>query len=154
MTELNLCASYSDINRAEFIVDAVLFDMDGTLIDSIPAIESAWAQVAKKINRDPQEVIDETHGRRVMDNLRDLKPELRRMSDAQMQPHVKEFELEVLRQADEYQAEVRSRRSSMASARRSFNHTNNSNKPRTKSGLNQCVTAEAVSSRMAVSGPC
>ncbi|CAH7689972.1 HAD-like domain-containing protein [Phakopsora pachyrhizi] len=160
MTELNLCATYSDINKAEFIVDAVLFDMDGTLIDSIPAIESAWAAVAKTINRDPQEVIDETHGRRVMDNLRDLKPQLRKMSDVEMGPHVKEFELEVLRQADEYGQEVRSRKSSAASSRRASRsssplpsqHPNTENKPRTKSGLCNSVTAKDVASRMGALG--
>jgi beta-phosphoglucomutase-like phosphatase (HAD superfamily) len=128
--------------------------MDGTLIDSIPAIESAWAAVAKKINRDPQEVIDETHGRRVMDNLRDLKPDLRRMSDVQMAPHVKEFELEVLRQADEYEQEVKSRKSSAASSRRASRKSsmsaNSTNKPRTKSGLSQSITGESVTNRMKV----
>lgn len=132
----------------------IQFDMDGTLIDSIPAIESAWAAVAKTINRDPQEVIDETHGRRVMDNLRDLKPDLRKKSDAEMAPHVKEFELEVLRQADEYEQEVKSRKSSAASSRRasrksSMSATSN-NKPRTKSGLSQSITGESVTNRMKV----
>jgi len=126
------------------------------LIDSIPAIESAWAAVAKTINRDPQEVIDETHGRRVMDNLRDLKPDLRKKSDAEMAPHVKEFELEVLRQADEYEQEVKSRKSSAASSRRasrksSMSATSN-NKPRTKSGLSQSITGESVTNRMKALG--
>ncbi|KAH9455556.1 hypothetical protein MJO28_012113 [Puccinia striiformis f. sp. tritici] len=156
MSQFNLCAAYSDENKAEFIVDAVLFDMDGTLIDSIPAIESAWAAVAKKINRDPQEVIDETHGRRVMDNLRDLKPDLRRMSDVQMAPHVKEFELEVLRQADEYEQEVKSRKSSAASSRRASRKSsmsaNANHKPRTKSGLSQSITGDAVTNRMKALG--
>lgn len=156
MSQFNLCASYSDENKAEFIVDAVLFDMDGTLIDSIPAIESAWAAVAKKINRDPQEVIDETHGRRVMDNLRDLKPDLRRKSDAEMAPHVKEFELEVLRQADEYEQEVKSRKSSAASSRRASRKSsmsaNSNHKPRTKSGLSQSITGESVTNRMKALG--
>ncbi|OAV91094.1 hypothetical protein PTTG_05492 [Puccinia triticina 1-1 BBBD Race 1] len=156
MSQFNLCASYSDENKAEFIVDAVLFDMDGTLIDSIPAIESAWAAVAKKINRDPQEVIDETHGRRVMDNLRDLKPDLRRKSDVEMAPHVKEFELEVLRQADEYEQEVKSRKSSAASSRRASRKSsmsaNATNKPRTKSGLSQSITGESVTNRMKALG--
>lgn len=135
--------------------------MDGTLIDSIPAIESAWAAVAKTINRDPQQVIDETHGRRVMDNLRDLKPELRRKSDAQMAPHVKEFELEVLRQADEYDQEVRSRKSSAASSRRNSRKSSmsanaqdpaNRNKSRTKSGLSQSISGEMITNRMAALG--
>lgn len=153
MAELNLCASYSAHNKAEFIVDAVLFDMDGTLVDSIPAIESAWAAVAKKIQRDPDEVIEETHGRRVMDNLKDLYPHLRKMSDAEMQPHVKEFEIEILRQADEYGVEVKSRRSSAASSKRASRAASfNGEKPRRKSNLSNSITAEGVASRMAAMG--
>ncbi|EGG10699.1 uncharacterized protein MELLADRAFT_93581 [Melampsora larici-populina 98AG31] len=160
MAELNLCASYSAHNKAEFIVDAVLFDMDGTLVDSIPAIESAWAAVAKKIQRDPDEVIEETHGRRVMDNLKDLYPHLRKMSDADMQPHVKEFEIEILRQADEYGVEVKSRRSSAASSKRASRAASfvangepgDANKPRRKSNLSNSITAEGVASRMAAMG--
>lgn len=156
MTTLNLCASYSAVNKAEFIVDAVLFDMDGTLVDSIPAIESAWAAVAKKLNKPAVEVIEATHGRRVMDNLKDLYPNLRRLSDAEMQPHVKEFEIEILRQADEYGIEVKSRRSSMASSRRasqsaSFAGTPDE-RPRRKSALSQEVTPDNVSARMAAMG--
>ncbi|KAH9445977.1 hypothetical protein MJO28_012178 [Puccinia striiformis f. sp. tritici] len=156
MTTFNLCASYSAVNKAEFIVDAVLFDMDGTLVDSIPAIESAWAAVAKKINKPAADVIEATHGRRVMDNLKDLYPNLRKMSDAEMAPHVKEFEIEILRQADEYGIEVKSRRSSMASSRRasrtaSFAGTPDG-KPRRQSNLSQAVTPDSVSLRMAAMG--
>lgn len=156
MTTLNLCASYSAVNKAEFIVDAVLFDMDGTLVDSIPAIESAWAAVAKKINKPAAEVIEATHGRRVMDNLKDLYPNLRRLSDAEMQPHVKKFEIEILRQADEYGIEVKSRRSSIASSRRASRAASFAGTPeeksRRKSNLNQEVTADNVSARMAAMG--
>ncbi|POV94131.1 hypothetical protein PSHT_16417 [Puccinia striiformis] len=128
MTTFNLCASYSAVNKAEFIVDAVLvFDMDGTLVDSIPAIESAWAAVAKKINKPAADVIEATHGRRVMDNLKDLYPNLRKMSDAEMAPHVKEFEIEILRQA------------AMSTASRS-------------SAAGPAVTPDSVSLRMAAMG--
>ncbi|KAK9894196.1 hydrolase-domain-containing protein [Cystobasidium minutum MCA 4210] len=102
------------VQKAEFIVDAVLFDMDGTLVDSIGAVEQAWGNVAKELKMDPQVVIDHTHGRRATDNLRDLKPELKETPEPEMQPHVKEFEEKILASADEYQQEVRSRRQSMA----------------------------------------
>lgn len=140
--------------------------MDGTLVDSIPAIESAWAAVAKKIQRDPDQVIEETHGRRVMDNLKDLYPNLRKMSDAEMQPHVREFEIEILRQADEYGVEVKSRRSSAASSKRASRSASfvgspaepasatgaaeQGNKPRRKSNLSNSITADSVTARMAV----
>lgn len=134
-------------------------------MDSIPAIESAWAAVAKKIQRDPDEVIEATHGRRVMDNLKDLYPNLRKMSDAEMEPHVREFEIEILRQADEYGVEVKSRRSSAASSKRASRAASfvgspaesttpggdKDHKPRRKSNLSNSITADGVASRMAVS---
>ena len=106
--------------------------MDGTLVDSIGAVEQAWGSVADgqwhvvshihltkfhsstEINRDRQEVIDHTHGRRATDNLRDLKPELSKTPDPEMAPHVQEFEEKILASADEFHKEVRSRRESMA----------------------------------------
>lgn len=88
-----------------------------TLVDSIGAVEAAWGGVAEELGEDPEAVIAATHGRRAIDNLRDLKPELRRASDADMSPHVEEFETRILNNADEYQKEVRSRRESIASSR-------------------------------------
>lgn len=173
MSELNLYGAVSDRTQAEMVVDAILFDMDGTLVDSIAAVESAWGAVAKALHRDPQEVIDATHGRRAIDNLKDLKPHLRRMSNAEMEPHVEAFETEILRQADHYQNEVRSRRSSAASSKRQSRETSRKNsvinpalnhhhhpehsyhnnyQPRRKSSLNHSITADGVSSRMAALG--
>ncbi|KAJ2965617.1 hypothetical protein NUW54_g14059 [Trametes sanguinea] len=40
-----------------FYADAVLFDMDGTLTDSIAAVEAAWGKVANDIGQDPAYVI-------------------------------------------------------------------------------------------------
>ncbi|KAH9458678.1 hypothetical protein MJO28_005764 [Puccinia striiformis f. sp. tritici] len=161
MSQFNLCSAINDHNQAEMVVDAILFDMDGTLVDSIAAVESAWGAVAQTLNRDPQEVIDATHGRRAIDNLKDLKPQLRRMSAAEMEPHVEEFETEILRQADHFQKEVRSRRSSMASSKRQSRETSRKNsmvfnnvdhKPRRQSSLSQSITADGVSGRMAALG--
>jgi len=162
MSDFNLCSSFTQRNQAELIVDAILFDMDGTLVDSIAAVESAWGAVAKTLNRDPQEVIDATHGRRAIDNLKDLKPQLRRMSNLEMEPHVEAFETEILNQADHFQNELRSRRSSSASSKRqsrqasrrqSMAHSQTENaKPRRSSSLKHSVTAEGVSNRMAALG--
>ncbi|KAH9811619.1 HAD-like domain-containing protein [Melampsora americana] len=161
MSEFNLCSSYSAKNQAELIVDAILFDMDGTLVDSIAAVESAWGAVAETLKKDPQEVIDATHGRRAIDNLKDLKPHLRRLSNVEMEPHVEEFETEILRQADDFQTKVQSRRSSAASSKRASRETSrrgsmathdNKSAVRRKSSLNQSITADGVTSRMAALG--
>ncbi|CAH7669102.1 HAD-like domain-containing protein [Phakopsora pachyrhizi] len=147
MSEFNLCNSFSERNQAELIVDAILFDMDGTLVDSIAALESAWGAVAIALNRDPQEVIDAAHGKRAIDHLKDLKPHLRGMSNAEMVPHVEEFETEILNQADHFQNEVRSRRLISASSKRQSNPT----KP---TRLDQSLTARKVTENSAISTGC
>ncbi|SCV72698.1 BQ2448_4235 [Microbotryum intermedium] len=106
------------VEHAEFYVEGILLDMDGTLVDSIAAVESAWSSVAEELGKPADEVIAATHGRRAIDNLRDLKPQLRRLTNEQMEPHVEEFEKRILREADEFSEKVRSRRSSEASSRR------------------------------------
>ncbi|KAL9933291.1 hypothetical protein V8E36_008009 [Tilletia maclaganii] len=80
-----------------FEVDAVLFDMDGTLVDSISAVEAAWGEVACELGRNPEEVIAATHGKRAVDNLRSLKPWIKahEMDDA-----VVAFEETILQFAD------------------------------------------------------
>ncbi|KEI37701.1 uncharacterized protein L969DRAFT_89669 [Mixia osmundae IAM 14324] len=109
----------SKVEHEEFIVEAVLFDMDGTLVDSIQAVEAAWGGVALELGKDPQEVIDATHGRRAIDNLRDLRPDLAKVPESKMDPHVEEFEQKILTHADQYHNEVRSRRQSAAESIRS-----------------------------------
>ncbi|BGP00802.1 hypothetical protein RTBOTA2_002199 [Rhodotorula toruloides] len=120
------------VEHAEFDVEGILFDMDGTLVDSIKltntaasshTVEAAWAGVAQEIGQDPAEVIAATHGRRAIDNLRDLKPKLRRLTNEQMEPHVEEFEKRILKEADEFTERVRSRRSSESSSRRNSNQS-------------------------------
>ncbi|KAH6917131.1 HAD-like domain-containing protein [Coprinopsis sp. MPI-PUGE-AT-0042] len=56
----------------EIFVDAVLFDMDGTLLDSTPGVLAAWATFAKDYNLgDSLEVAHQTHGRRLYDTLKE-----------------------------------------------------------------------------------
>lgn len=64
--------------------------MDGTLVDSIAAVEAAWTSVANELGQPAEDVIAATHGRRAIDNLKDLKPQLRRLTNEQMEPHVEE----------------------------------------------------------------
>ncbi|KAG7090768.1 hypothetical protein E1B28_009853 [Marasmius oreades] len=55
------------------IVDAILFDMDGTLIDSTPGLIKAWEQFCKDYDLgDPTKIIHDTHGRRLSDTLKDI----------------------------------------------------------------------------------
>jgi len=59
-------------NAQVIIVDAILFDMDGTLIDSTPGVLSAWKTFAHDYSLgDYLHVAEETHGRRLYDTLKE-----------------------------------------------------------------------------------
>jgi len=47
-----------------------LFDLDGTLVDSLPAVERAWVNWAKRRGVDPQDVLDFIHGKQAITSLR------------------------------------------------------------------------------------
>ncbi|KAF2722682.1 HAD-like protein [Polychaeton citri CBS 116435] len=55
---------------------ALLFDMDGTLIDSTSAIEKYWHGIGKEISVDPATILQTSHGRRSIDVLSILAPHL------------------------------------------------------------------------------
>ncbi|KAH7885463.1 HAD-like domain-containing protein [Phlebopus sp. FC_14] len=86
-------------NVHTFYADAVLFDMDGTLTDSIAAVEAAWGKVARDIGQDPAYVIAATHGKRAVDNLAQFKPQIKAH---QMDDEVRKFEESILFFADAY----------------------------------------------------
>ncbi|KAI0700354.1 HAD-like protein [Cerioporus squamosus] len=85
--------------QATFSADAVLFDMDGTLTDSISAVEAAWGKVAEDIGQDPAFVIAATHGKRAVDNLSQFKPHIKAH---EMETEVQAFEESILFFADAY----------------------------------------------------
>jgi sugar-phosphatase len=49
--------------------DAVLFDMDGTLVDSAAAVEASWTEFADEHGLDPAEVIAAVHGVRAAESI-------------------------------------------------------------------------------------
>ncbi|KAI6785576.1 2-deoxyglucose-6-phosphate phosphatase [Emericellopsis cladophorae] len=59
--------------RATF--DGFLFDMDGTIIDSTPAIVKHWENLGGDIGVDPATILATSHGRRSIDVLKILAPE-------------------------------------------------------------------------------
>ncbi|KAI0675186.1 HAD-like domain-containing protein [Trametes maxima] len=87
----------SSTAEVTFYADAVLFDMDGTLTDSIAAVEAAWTKVAQDIGQDPAFVITATHGRRAVDNLAHFKPHIQAH---EMEREVQAFEESILFFAD------------------------------------------------------
>jgi sugar-phosphatase len=54
---------------------ALLFDMDGVLIDSTPAVARVWRQWAIERGFDPEEVVHKAHGRPSLSTVRDYLPD-------------------------------------------------------------------------------
>jgi mannitol-1-/sugar-/sorbitol-6-phosphatase len=54
----------------------VLFDLDGVLIDSTPAVERVWKRWATRHGLDPQEVVKRAHGRPSIATIRELLPQV------------------------------------------------------------------------------
>ncbi len=72
---------------------------DGTLTDSIAAVEAAWGKVANDLGLDPAYVIAATHGKRGIDNLAHFKPHIKAH---EMDAEVEKFERMILDFADAY----------------------------------------------------
>jgi mannitol-1-/sugar-/sorbitol-6-phosphatase len=53
---------------------AVLFDLDGVLIDSTPAVARVWSQWALEHGLDPETVVRQAHGRPSRTTIRELFP--------------------------------------------------------------------------------
>lgn len=57
-------------------VDAVLFDMDGTLVDSDAVVERVWRAWARENDVDEDLVLATMPGRPAVDTVRELRPDL------------------------------------------------------------------------------
>lgn len=55
---------------------ALLFDMDGVLINSIPVVERVWSRWASGRGLNVEEVLQHVHGRPSITSLRDLLPDI------------------------------------------------------------------------------
>ena len=65
-----------------FEVDAVLFDMDGTLVDSRALVERMWLIWAAQHNLDPKAILAVAHGRRTLETMQLVAPELATLDEA------------------------------------------------------------------------
>ncbi|HET6345729.1 MAG TPA: HAD-IA family hydrolase [Myxococcota bacterium] len=57
-------------------IDAILFDMDGTLVDSTAAVERSWTRWAQRHGLSAAYVISLCHGRRAADTIAEVAPHL------------------------------------------------------------------------------
>lgn len=61
-------------NELELACTAILFDMDGVLIDSTRAVARVWKQWAREHGFDPERVAQMAHGRPSITTIRELLP--------------------------------------------------------------------------------
>ena len=59
-----------------FSAKGILFDMDGVLMDSTPSVERVWRTWAAQHGLDPDRVAPLAHGRRSIETIRAVAPEL------------------------------------------------------------------------------
>ncbi|OGT21831.1 MAG: hypothetical protein A3C55_03935 [Gammaproteobacteria bacterium RIFCSPHIGHO2_02_FULL_42_13] len=64
------------VNRSfiTYHVKGLLFDMDGTLVDSTPVVERTWRRFADRYDLDLNEILDYAHGRRTLETVTHFAP--------------------------------------------------------------------------------
>jgi mannitol-1-/sugar-/sorbitol-6-phosphatase len=77
--------------RMIFFAKALLFDMDGVLIDSAPAVERVWRRWALAHNLNPDHVVAQAHGRRSIETIRAVAPH---MDAGRENVHVEQMEID------------------------------------------------------------
>ncbi|WVR06089.1 hypothetical protein IAU60_003117 [Kwoniella sp. DSM 27419] len=81
---------------------AFLFDMDGTLLDSTPAVNATWEYFAREYNLDLKEVLRTSHGVRTIDNMKNWCG----ITDPlELRDAVELFESMIVKEAKELQAQ-------------------------------------------------
>src|SRR3954465_4969922 len=58
-----------------FSCSAILFDLDGVLVNSIASVERAWMKFAVRHKLDPARVLEAAHGHRSIETVRLLTPD-------------------------------------------------------------------------------
>jgi sugar-phosphatase len=59
------------VSTVRIACSAILFDLDGVLIDSTPAVERVWTRWASEHGFDPKEVVRKAHGRPSISTIRE-----------------------------------------------------------------------------------
>ena len=70
-----------------FYCSAILFDLDGVLVDSTRSVARQWRIWAKDNGIDPESLLEIAHGRRTIETVRLLAPHLRAEEETRMLEH-------------------------------------------------------------------
>ena len=62
----------------DIVASGVLFDMDGTLVDSTAVVEATWTRFGETHGIDPDEILAFSHGRQAIDTVQRFLPDLPR----------------------------------------------------------------------------
>ncbi len=60
----------------EFPCSAILFDLDGVLVDSTRSVDRQWRRWAREVNVDPDDVVRIAHGVRTIEVVRGVAPHM------------------------------------------------------------------------------
>lgn len=74
-----------------FACRAILFDLDGVLVDSTRAVARVWEKWARAHGLDPDKVIAQAHGRRSVETIRAVAPHI---NAEQENLHVEQMEID------------------------------------------------------------
>jgi sugar-phosphatase len=75
----------------EVRVRGVLFDMDGVLMSSLGSVERSWRSYAKSRSLDPELAVKMAHGRRAIETVHTLRPDLDAKSELRL---IEDLEIE------------------------------------------------------------
>src|SRR5215475_3551752 len=62
------------VRMTKVAFEGILFDLDGVLVDSTPAVARVWTWWAKQHGFDPEETVRQAHGRPSISTIRELLP--------------------------------------------------------------------------------
>ncbi|WP_416393953.1 MULTISPECIES: HAD-IA family hydrolase [unclassified Curtobacterium] len=60
----------------DIVASGVLFDMDGTLVDSTAVVEATWSRFGERHGIDPAEILAFSHGRQAISTIERFLPDL------------------------------------------------------------------------------
>lgn len=80
-----------ELPNVELRIRGILFDMDGVLVSSIGSVERSWQRYAEARGLDPERAIHIAHGRRAIETVRTLRPDLNATEELRF---IEDFEVE------------------------------------------------------------